>query len=371
MELDVDQLLSQLALQTNSAVPSKAEVIPEGWKAYISADLECPSCFTTGAEVVRAGRSKTDGHVLRQAYFRFPQDGDSSGHHPFCDFSGSVPGGFIPENLVQFSTAKDGVSRAVRDLVCKGIGLGVFSQSDIRSMREWFFNQKVASRFMVSLDPKFPAWLKSLLGHGAWLHRDELEGLTLTKEIMSVPGFDFRAAASREVTRRYGAILEALPDRRSYPLDLGRIEQLAATYHGQSVFDPSVLRMPYTRTKTLAAFVCCNHAPLSRTVKTYAPLASLKNPKYLMAFAALLLFVSGWNLDVAVGRFAQIATSKEPADHSLGNVMGLNPFHDFSAWSSLKMLQELPLLQAFEVPMLDVKGEMDAWIATAKSTAGI
>ncbi|MDD1963879.1 hypothetical protein NPS29_00960 [Pseudomonas putida] len=72
-----------------------------------------------------------------------------------------------------------------------------------------------------------------------------------------------------------------------------------------------------------------------------------------------------------MGKFARSAACKEPADHSLGNVMGLNPFHDFSAWSALKAPQEIPLLQAFEVPALDVKEEMDAWITAAKATAGI
>lgn len=370
MELDAEQLLTQLALESGTAPPTKGEAIPSHWKAHISTDLECPSCFTTGAEMVRAGKSKTDGHVVRQAYFRFPLGDESRGHHPFCDFSGK-PAGFTPENLVQFSTSRDGVSRAVRELVCKGIGLGVFSQRDIRSMREWFFNQKVASRFTVSLDPKFPAWLESLQRHRTWIYNDELGGLTLTKEILSLPGFDFRAAASKELTRRYGAILQSLPDRRLFQLNLGRIGQLAADYQGQLVFDPSILRPQYERTRALAEFICSNHYPLSRITKSHAPLASMKNQKYLMAFAALLLFVSEWELESAVGRFAQIAISSEAVDQSLGNVMGLDPFHDFSAWSGLKALQEVEQLQAFEVPDLDVKSEMDAWIAETKRRAGI
>ncbi|MCF5709497.1 hypothetical protein GIV19_19740 [Pseudomonas syringae] len=372
MELDVEQLLTQLALETGFPAPVKGEALPEVWKAHISTDLECPSCFSTGAEMVRAGRSKTDGHVVRQAYFRFSQGNDSRGHHPFCDFSGNVPAGFIPENLVQFSTPKDGVSRAVRELVCKGIGLGVFGQWDIRAMREWFFKQKVDSRFTVTLDPRLPAWLESFQRNRAWHYSEGLEGLTLTEEVLRVPGFDFQGAASRELTRRYRAVAQALSDRRTFVIaDLGRIGKLADDYQGQPVFDPSVLRPQYERTLALAAFICSNHEPLIRSIKTYAPLASLKNPKYLMAFAALLLFISDWDLDAAVGRFAQIATSKEQVDESLGNVMGLNPFHDFSTWAGLKALQEHPHLRAFEVPSVGVKEEMDAWIAASKKTAGL
>jgi hypothetical protein len=87
-----------------------------------------------------------------------------------------------------------------------------------------------------------------------------------------------------------------------------------------------------------------------------------------MAFAALLLFVSDWDLDAAVGRFAQIATSSAAVDESLGNVMGLNPFHDFSAWEVLKALQELP---PFEIPSIGVKAEMDAWISGTKKSVGL
>jgi hypothetical protein len=372
MELDVEQLLVQLALETGSSTPLKGEGVPQGWKAHISTDLECPSCFSIGAEIVRAGKSKTGGHVVRQAYFRFSPSAESAGHHSFCDFSGNVPAGFIPENLVQFSTPKDGASRAVRELVCQGIGLKLFNQWDIRAMRKWFFEQKVASRFTVTLDPRLTAWLDSLQRHRTWHYNEELEGLTLTKEVLSVPGFDFRAAASKELTRRYRPILDALRHNCIFfNPDRARIEKLAADYQGQLVFDPTVLRPQYEQTRALAEFIVSNHEPFARSIKTYDPLASLKNPKYLMAFAALLLFISNWNLDAAVGRFAQIATSTGLVDESLGNVIGLNPFHDFSAWASLKALQELPQLHAFEVPKIGVKEEMEAWIASTKKTAGL
>ncbi|WP_019579766.1 hypothetical protein [Pseudomonas mandelii] len=45
-----------------------------------------------------------------------------------------------------------------------------------------------------------------------------------------------------------------------------------------------------------------------------------------------------------------------------------NPFHDFSAWAMLKALQELPL---FEIPSIDAKAEMDAWIVNIKKSDGL
>ncbi|EJT85896.1 hypothetical protein [Pseudomonas asiatica] len=62
-----------------------------------------------------------------------------------------------------------------------------------------------------------------------------------------------------------------------------------------------------------------------------------------MAFTALLLFLSSWDLNQAASLFAQIASYREAVDQNLGNVMGLNPFHDYDAWAALKALQEIPV----------------------------
>lgn len=61
-----------------------------------------------------------------------------------------------------------------------------------------------------------------------------------------------------------------------------------------------------------------------------------------MAFTALLLFLSNWDLNQAAALFARIASYQGYVDQSLGNVMGLNPFHDYEAWSALKVIQETP-----------------------------
>jgi hypothetical protein len=54
-------------------------------------------------------------------------------------------------------------------------------------------------------------------------------------------------------------------------------------------------------------------------------------------------------------------------DLSLGNVIGLNPFHDFEAWSALKLLQGL---MPFDSEKFDAKAEVERWIGETKSTYG-
>lgn len=369
MELDVEQLLAQLGVETGYGALAKGTPIPDSWKVHFSTDLECPSCFCIGAEVVRASKSKVDGHDVRQAYFRFPQSESSAGHHPFCDFTGNVSAAFIPENLVQFSSAKDGVSRAVRELVCKGIELKVFTQWDIRRMREWFFRTKLESQFTVTLDPRLPGWLDGLHRHASWHYDREHEPIELTPEVLRIPGFNFEAAAIREISLRYRSILDVTREKRLFPGAMrDRLEKLATEYGGKSVFDPTVLQTHFELTNRLASFMCSNHAPLSRLSKAHSPLAGLKNVKPLLAFAALLLFISDWNLNAAVSRFAQLATRRLQSDESLGNVMGLNPFHDFASWAMLKSMQEL---LAFDVPSMSVKAEIDGWIVDTKKAAGL
>lgn len=368
MELDVQQLLTQLGAETGYVMPSKSTPIPESWKVHCSTDLECPSCFCTGAEVVRASKSKVDGHDVRQAYFRFPQSDSSAGHHPFCDYSGNVSAAFIPENLVQFSSAKDGVSRVVRELVCKGIQLEIFTQWDIRRMREWFFQTKLQSQFTITLDPKVPGWVDGLHRHASWSQDLDAVPIELTTEVLGIPGFNFEAAATREVSQRHRATLDIIREKRLYPgAMVERLEKLATDYHGKSVYDPTVLQNHFQLTNRLAAFMCSNHSSLRRLSKAHYPLNGLKNVKPLLAFSALLLFISDWQLDAAVSRFAQIASSKLQADETLGNVMGLNPFHDFAAWAMLKSIQDLPPIQ---IPPLSVKEEIAFKVAELKRQAG-
>jgi hypothetical protein len=369
MELDVAQLMARLQAETKVPALPAGAAIPEAWRAHIYTDLECPSCFCRGAEVVRAGKSKTDGRNVRQASFRFTPNSSSAGHHPFCDFSGNVPAGHIPENLIQFSVAKDGVSRAVRELVCKAIELQVFGQRDVRLMREWFFRKKIESQFVVTLDPKLPQWLESLHRERVWLSRKLPDGLALTKEVMGIPGFAFDTAAKNEITRRYQSILDAVQERQVY---LGRtsarVVKFAEGFHGKSVFDPSTLRPQYYHTNDLAKFMCLNFVALKRFLPEHSPLESLKGLESLLALSAVLLFISDWNINIAAGHFARIASHTGTPDETLGNVMGLNPFHDFEAWAALKALQEMP---PFDVPAQSVREEIEAWILDAKRLAGL
>lgn len=345
-EFDVDQILEKLAVETGHAYVS-IDRIPETWRVHLRTDLKCPGCSVTGAEVVRAAASSKSGTSTRQPFFRFT----TPGHHPVCDYAHPETANAVPENLVAFGESKSNLTRAVRDLVCTGIEMGSFSQGSIRSMRDWFFKKKVESMFVVSLDPQTYAWI-SALQENEFLARGALPpDVEMTPEIAALPNFDWRAQAARRVQLRYPqhqANIRALRDQHVPWLgDSGkRTESLAKRYAGRSVFTPTVLASEYRKTLALSEFIAKTHPPL-KAVKVVGASS-------VLALSALLLFERNWDMAKAIAEFARISPAVGAANQQLGNVMGLNPFHDYEAWAVLKKMQDLNI----QVPaVVDIKAE--------------
>jgi len=209
----------------------------------------------------------------------------------------------------------------------------------IRDMREWFFHKKVESLFTVKLDPKLQGWL-SALQETVFLSAHALPiGVPLTLEIAALPQFDWRAEAARRLLERYpqhGANMKKVFERGVAIFgEAGkRTELLAQRFQGRTMFDPTILEDEYRKTCSLAEFIGHNYAPLC-AVKSCSGTASV------MAFSALLLFLRGWDMNSAISDFANIASVCGRANPALGNIMGLNPFHDYEAWRILKLMQDL------------------------------
>ncbi|ENG80917.1 hypothetical protein MZO68_21070 [Escherichia coli] len=68
-----------------------------------------------------------------------------------------------------------------------------------------------------------------------------------------------------------------------------------------------------------------------------------------MAFAALLLFVSDWDVTVVEKKIEAILAVETVTDITAGNVVGMNPFIHYSAWILVKALHELQSELEYEV----------------------
>lgn len=331
-EEDVEQVLRRLSTLFGECV-SAGEAVPETWRAYIRQDLQCPCCFVTGAELVKAAHSKNSKAPVRQACFRFI----NPKHRDHCDFGSMEKANTVPENLVAFSDSNSPITKAVRELVGTGIELGLFSQKSIRDMREWFFKKKVQSMFVVTLDPRFPKWMRSL--HLEKFYSKPGKEVELTPEIVAHPKFSWRVAVAREQLLRhpeYWAFWDAFRKKPNpFLLEYSRMGLLARRSQGRSVFDPSLLEEEYGKTCELAGFIAINYKPLKSTTSNKGITVSS-----VLALAALLMYVRDWNQDLARADFIRIVDAAGSSNQDLGNVMGLNPFHDFRTWQTLKAVQE-------------------------------
>jgi len=202
-EEDVEQVLKRLSKLFPDCV-SAAEDVPQAWRTFLRQDLQCPCCFVTGAELVKVAHSNITNTPIRQACFRFI----NPKHRDHCDFDNKEKANTVPENLVAFSDSNSPITKAVRELVGTGIELGLFSQKSIRDMREWFFNTKIRSMFVVTLDPRFPKWMHSLYRQKFYSRPgSEVE---LTPEIVANPKFSWRVPVAREQLLRHPEYWEFL-----------------------------------------------------------------------------------------------------------------------------------------------------------------
>ncbi|MCB7112409.1 hypothetical protein, partial [Agathobacter rectalis] len=78
-----------------------------------------------------------------------------------------------------------------------------FSQGSIRSMRDWFFNKKVESMFVVSLDPRTYPWIDALRENAFHARGALPTDVEITPEIAELPNFNWRAQAAHLVQARY------------------------------------------------------------------------------------------------------------------------------------------------------------------------
>lgn len=333
-ELDVDQL-AWLLVGLAPVVGQSAPEIDPKWNTWILSDVRCSSCGRSGAHVVRSARSRQSRKIIRQSHFRFVSQDGSDAHHPLCEFCGADENLIKqPEGLVDLSSERSAETRLIRELVCKGIERGLFGQTHIRAMRQWFFDLKASSRFAVETTPNELEWAKRLRRHPHY-HR-----WTFHPSQAEMPGFDWGAAARYAFTEENLHLFDLVGPMHGETSDWRRAEELARRYHGEEVLDVAILRPYYEKAVTLCLFVGKNSG-LKFSSMDPDQYRWKGPPVPLLALCALTLFVSDWDMNRAIGVFSAILSAPASADLSLGNVIGLNPFHEYTPWSLVAKAREV------------------------------
>lgn len=162
-----------------------------------------------------------------------------------------------------------------------------------------------------------------------------------------LPDFDWRHAATLQFAEENRDLI-SIVRTRWWGYDSKKAEErtlkLIKLTQGATVFDVTVLAEHYTKTIELACFMKQNVSVFNQKLRfNEYKLYSDTKLTAVVAFAALLLYVSSWEFDKAVLNLIKIEKAPTPIDMNAGNVIGLNPFHDITAWSNIMKAKEIAL----------------------------
>jgi hypothetical protein len=332
--------VSQLKELFDKAVPA----IPCDFKDFVRADVECSSCLAKGASVVREGKN-AKGEIVKQEHFAFRDASGGDPHQKYCDHYTGPDKIKSPDNdaLIDFRTSNSPVTEIIKKMVCAGIENKVFTQQDIRNMREWYIDIRTNNTAKFEISPH----LINIAHMAFYLHfktpkvdeyiddkyRDTRNGFNLDHEV-------YKSLVFKHPQYRF-TNLTAQDKRWLNDARLADVRKKAAllikTNNGELVFDRRFLDDKAPLVFRLANEIRTLKVRLSEAIPSSR--ARYNNP--LMALASLLLFVSDWDYDLAVDKLKQIVHIKQVIDLTAGNVIGLNPFINHSAWSIVQILNRI------------------------------
>lgn len=303
-ELDLEQWLALSGYRSEGDL--ELLTMPPAIRAKAAVDIECSSCGALGATLVSSARSKGTGKAVAQGHFRFRAADGTNPHHPLCDFFDEqhVRGA---EYLTNFASDKSALTKAIRDLVCRGIAARLFSQADMRAMRLWFVQEKAANAIKLDVTPELLQWCVDMeAARQAYIP----SSLPFMPEHGLLPSFDWELASKLEWARRNERLFAEV-DRWVYfrRQSIERPLRLVAQHAGQVVLDPSKLFDKYEAAWKLSRFA----AQHLLTPQAKLPAILRQQPSdwgatghALLALSALLLFLSDWDLQQGSALFCQL-----------------------------------------------------------------
>lgn len=328
-EYDPEQLLSHYYGDRDFSLQSASQVTAE-IEQFVRADVVCPACGNAGAQVI-VPKKKT-------AHFRFS---GSPGHKPTCELSAdSDERSEYRVQLTQGSSKSD--IMLVRELVCRGIEHGFFDQKTIHDMRMWFSDEREKSYGPLEVTEDDYNWMFCCL------HQSEVfSGYKFYPEMAKMSGFSWGIAARMQANYDNIPLVEWVKSKniiltRSLSDECLKILR---KNRDRDVFNPISLQPYYEKTYRLCLFLRSNKAihehVLGAGVHYDMPGPTTKISDNFLAFCALILFCAGWDMSKALIILSNIVSSASARHKNLGNVVGLNPFHQYGAWKVLNTAQEL------------------------------
>lgn len=330
-ELDVKQFQSLY-----EELPSKLN-----FADFVKTDIECPCCGVTGGYIVKEGISPITKLAVKQAHFAFKGDKGGNAHLVFCDYYSDEENAKnkTDEAIINLSKSqnKAKATEVVRQLVCSAIDNDIFTQSDIRSMRKWFYEMRSTPDFLVENSKHELNIIRKIFVPNTRT-KDEY---VVDTSIVNEEWFDLDSEVYQSL-----AVKLPLSIKNETPLKIksyffkktivNKAISLSKKNHGLYGFDRSRLEAKYYLAIELSQQLMWGDAFKKRFGYTvHLSHASAVSSNSLMAYSATLLFVNDWNIESSL-RMHEAILNSTTDDEKLGNVIGLNPFINYGAWLALK-----------------------------------
>ncbi|WP_156343713.1 MULTISPECIES: hypothetical protein [unclassified Pseudomonas] len=351
-ELDVEQLL---ALHLNCSVDEAASIlgnVPADLKSFVQSDVRCPYCGVSGGLIVNAGKARGSARIVKQAHFRFVNNRGEEAHLDFCEQNPKLLDRSVVEGDVSLSSSRSNLMRQIRELVCKGIEQGVFNQGDMVKMRRWYYEVKLANGFDMSVSPLTLEFTNKLL-QIRWV-----KSVPFHPSHPLAPNYDWNFEAKAKLVREQKELIRAM---ENLAVHRGKgVEGILQKNMGRRCFDPSELRPCYEKTISL----CCYLARcLGQNIRGQQKIQFGDAPSEFLALCSLILFVYDWDLNKATAKISFLLSVRTIDDRLLGNIIGLNPFHDYEAWRVIKGLHDLSAIYDIE---RDFNQVLDSYVSGMK-----
>jgi hypothetical protein len=334
-EVDVKQLHN-----LHQKFEKDLRLVPD-FRKFVESDIECSCCNISGARIVNEGVSITTQKIVKQAHFAFKGKNEGDSHLVFCDHYTGLDRQDQTTNDCSFKIRKSGnaITEIVRKYVCKAIEQGIFLQSDIRDMRQWFLSVRSREDFFIKRSQHH----LSLLRETILRFENNKDQYIVDMSIVNSDLFDIDNEVYKSLA--YKITPPKLPtDRRNLKHVLTRRAivkkaiSISIKDHGIYGFDRSFLEDKYILTTQLSMKIIDLNPLLKSKIGNSISKTRGNNP--IMAYSAILLFISKWDIEKAYEKHILISNITSIKDENLGNIMGLNPFIHYDAWVALKFVSE-------------------------------
>lgn len=332
-ELDVSQL-KQLFEQSESSRMTLQD--------FVKADIECPACNVAGGYIVNEGFSSKSGKRVSQEHFAFRDIQGNDAHLPFCDFyNGSDKLKLVAnEGKVDFRKSNSPITQKIRLLVCIAIENNLVTQSDIRDMRQWFLDLRMRGDLSFNISPHLiqiarSSYIRSTRNSNSFVPDPSIvieEWFDIDKEVYESLFHQHTSYKIHECYKENSSYL----DIRLKSVTKKAIEIIKKDLNNV-YFDREILSDKHLKALKLSMEIINKEDTLFRNLSA----SKVRGCNPLLAFSALLLFVSGWDYELTKQKVDQIFEISTATDLNAGNVIGLNPFMNYSAWVIIKKLNDL------------------------------